>query len=225
MLRYRNLLPAKNPPCNQDYRLKIPDSALAAPVWRCVPELDPPPDYTCNTMVRHAPPGYGWKSIPVDSACTIHLLRDSKLFQSLRPRSISIKTASNVTELARSQGAAIIYAYTDKGVQAPIMMHDAAHAPQMADLLSVSRLIDKGYLVNLHRYNPHIVMPDSEKIKVRRQNGLFLIDYLVPLDSTDEPLPTTLPTVADAFAHACGAAENALTGSEPVLEAKVIYPT
>ena len=129
------------PTPNKDWAIPSYD-ALSAPLvhmregtpWNSVV----PNNYTCNTMVRLAPPGYGWKSIPVDSGCTIHLLRDSKLFQHLRPRSISIRTASNVTELARQQGAAVMYAYTDKGVQAPIMLHDAAHAPQMADLMSVS---------------------------------------------------------------------------------------
>ena len=102
------------------------------------------------------------------------------------------------------------------------MLHDAAHAPNMHDLLSVSKLLDAGAFVNLARTDSHIILPTGEKIPVRRSKGLFLVDYLVPLASSTDVLPTTIPA---ADVSAFGTVVTAVTGSETVPDATVVYPT
>ena len=44
------------------------------------------------------PPGHGYMSMPIDSACTAHMLKDKRWFSWLRPAHVSIQTASDVTE-------------------------------------------------------------------------------------------------------------------------------
>ena len=77
------------------------------------------------------------------------MLNDNRWFKWLRPAKISIKTANNVTELANEQGAAVLHAYDRNGRHAPLMLHNAVHAPQMHSLVPVSRLLDVGVKVEL----------------------------------------------------------------------------
>ena len=67
------------------------------------------------------PPGYGYMSVPVDSACSIHLIKDNRWFKWLRGANISITTANNMTELAKEQGAAVLHSYTADGSHAPLL--------------------------------------------------------------------------------------------------------
>ena len=61
------------------------------------------------------------------------------------------------------------------------MLHDAVHAPRMYDLISISRLLDASVKVMFDDVNSHIVLPGWERIHARRANGLFMLNYLVPL--------------------------------------------
>ena len=100
------------------------------------------------------------------------------------------------------------------------MFHDAAHAPQMHSLLSVSRMLDVGICVVLQSEGSHLAFPDGTRVPLRRHHGLFLLDHLVPVD--------TLPNASDYQDAACGAVQTELTGSETVLcmpDAQVAYPS
>ena len=141
------------------------------------------------------PPGYGYMSVPIDSGCSVHIVNDNRWFKWLRPANISIKTASNVTEVARREGAALLHCYTDSGHHAPILFHDAAHAPQMHNLVSVSKLLDVGVRVQLAGKGSHLLFPDGIKVPLGRSKGLFLMDFVVPLESVSEE-SRTVPLAA-----------------------------
>ena len=74
-----------------------------------------PPSYN---MLPAAPDGCAWKSTPIDSACTVHLVRDKRWFQLLRRTNVSITTANGVIEKANEQGAAVLNCYTTTGNRA-----------------------------------------------------------------------------------------------------------
>ena len=68
------------------------------------------------------------------------------------------------------------------------MLHGAVHAHRMHDLISVSRLLDAGVKVVLDDVNSHIVLPGGERIHARSENGLFMLDCLVPLCDVKQEL-------------------------------------
>ena len=153
------------------------------------------------------------------SACTIHLIRDNRWFRWLRSANISIRTANDMTELAKEQGAALLHCYTSDGQHAPLLFHDAAHAPTMHSLISVSKLLDVGVKVLFDKKASYIEFPNGTRVPVRRSRGLFMLDFLVPLDHAGESR-----TGSDVWAMLGDDSETSSTGSEAVPDARVAYP-
>ena len=179
-----------------------------------------PPSYN---MLPAAPDGHAWKSTPINSVCTMHLVCDKRWFQSLWRTNVSITTANGVTEKANEQGAVVLNCYMTTGNCAVLMLHDAVHVPQMHNLISVSRLLNAGVKVVLDDINSHIVLPNGERIHARRENGLFMLGYLVPLCDVKQEYSDDSGAGARAYG-VVSKNENSLSGSEPVPAAQVSYP-
>ena len=175
-----------------------------------------PPDDDYPTLAP--PPGHGIMSVPIDSACTVHIIKDDRWFSWLRPAKVSIQTANDAVEVAKEQGAAVLNCYSTRGRHAPLMLHDAVHAPQMHSLLSVSRLLDIGVKVLLKDQRSYLEFPDGTRVPVRRNRGLFLLDVVVPLEQADDTLD------AHNAMSATAAHEHEYTGTETVPDAHTCYP-
>ena len=105
--------------------------ALPEPTRVRLERITRPPDNDADYAAPSPPPGYGIMSVPIDSACTVHCLKDDRWFKWLRPTRISIQTANDATEVAQQQGAAILHCHSTTGKHTPSMLHDAVHVPQM----------------------------------------------------------------------------------------------
>ena len=69
----------------------------------------------------------------------------------------------------------------------------------MHDLLSVSRLLDDGVKICLDANNSHLTLPNGERVHAWRDNGLFLIDYLVPVSEIGQKYASDNSAAACAY--------------------------
>jgi len=119
----------------------------------------------------------------VSSGCTSHLCKDIKAFAWLRDDPGSLRLASNASTDIKAKGVAVIVT-TVEGKRSKVTLSDTRLVPDLhTNLLSVSRITDKGYSVVFTKENAVVtksVKYDSVKLTAKRFNNLYYIKKAIP---------------------------------------------
>jgi len=113
----------------------------------------------------------------LDSECTSHLCKDVKAFSWLRDDPGSLRLASNASTNIKAKGVAAIVT-TVEGKRSDVTLNDTRLVPDLrTNLLSVSRITDKGYSVVFTKENAVVAESmkyDSMKLTAKRFNLYYV---------------------------------------------------
>ena len=137
------------------------------------------------------------------------MLTDKSMFRAMYPSRARVETADGKVRSIAMEGPADLQFCDKAGNVSSLHIPRALYAPDMANLLSVTDLVNEGHEVTFGARS-RIDTDDDRCVTLRRHNKLFFMDYLPPSPSL--------------LLHGGGARQSALFGGSTLAAASSALP-